>query len=980
MQTSRGGRGRSTLGRGAFRWFDERVPGWLHLRADLRAIGLAVATLLCLVCLDSRLVSHAAHSGPPSPLHGLTIRLHARSSEPSAPMHVLPGLSGEVAVFREQRGYYVRVVQDALPAAGSTLELPAGRYWVLGRASGFARGAQAVRLERDQTIDLELSPALVRTVEVVHDQNGTLLPLVGASVLLRSPEHTLPFGALTDAEGRASFPSTPHGELVALVYAPGFEPYEATISGDLLVRLRPVKVLRVRVLAAGSPQAGATVSIAGLSMWPARVVQTGPRGSIDITGLRAGRYTLSATHERLVSPDVTVELQGEEGVQAVELSLVPGVFVSAKVHDPDGRPIAEARVTHGQAGVSARQIHALTDASGMFSIGPLLERGGQLQVGKAGFVTRLEQVTPEGPAEVELSKAGRVEGRVLGADGRPVAGATVEVVGTDTLGMPIAISTRSSAMAGAHFDWALESQGILLPAGELGVLLGPVPAIPLASVTPLGGEMLTTDEKGVFGVSEVPPGKILVLGRHPDHMDGRSAVVTLAPGGVARVEVTLGTGQPLRGRVVDHRGFPASDARIAVSGKGFDRHIGVAPDGTFFLAAAPEDVRLRIGRAQRAVGVLLDHRVEAQERDHELRIELPPPREKVRIVCETESGEPVQLAQVSLLSTERTAPLQLTRFTSQTGELELEDTRGLSVRLTVSAPSFVERTYELSLPAEHRIVLQRAIRAHGRVTAVRGRQPAGGAIVSYVAGGIERKAITNADGEYRLTDLPPGAGTLTVRHETEGQAQKAVSLVPDANGEASLPDVDVAPAVEIEGTVVDSLGEPVPGAILAFERIGPYVPLEPDPSEVGRSGSDGTFRVQVPQTEPLYLFAMVPGSAFGFSDAAAVDSRGRVLELEVLLDRSDEVPPDVRGSVLLTLERAPGQSGLMIYAVPRGSSVQRAGVRALDRLLAIDGEPTDDVASARERLAGAPGTDVLLDVIASGRRKSIRVLRESFRR
>jgi len=947
-----------------------------------RAAGLALATLLAIVCLDGSALNGSVPRRSdqpltPSALYRLTVRLVTPTAGQGAPS----AQAGEVAVFRAERGRYHKVFQGPTPSTGKALELASGRYWVLGRASGFARSAQSLELGGDTALDVALVPAHPRTVEVVRDRAGTLEPLPKATVLLRGPEQALPFGALTGPDGRAVFPYAPSGELVALVYAPGFEPYEAVVTGDLLVRLRPVKLLRVKVRAEDRPAAEATVAIAGLSLWPARSVQTGPKGSVDITGLRPGRYTLSASQGALVSPEVTVELVGEDGVQTVELVLGPGVFIRAQVVDPDGHPIEGARVTHGQAGVSTHQLHALSDAAGLFSIGPLRERSGQLQVGKPGFVTRLEPVLPDGPQRIELLPAGRVEGRVIGADGRPVAGATVEVVGTDTFGMPIAVSTRSSAIAGAHFDWALESQNVLLPAGELGVLLGPVPAIPLAAVAPLGGEMLTTDDRGTFGVSEVPPGKVLVLARHPDHLDGRSETVTLAPGGVAHVEVTLGSGRALRGRVVDHRGFPASDARITVSGPAFERQVGVAADGSFFLAAAPEVVRLRIGRALRPVAVLLDRPVDKKERDQDLRIELPEPREASRIVCKSERGEPIALAQVSVLSTERRTPLQTTRFTSQSGELELEDTRGLAVRLQVSAPSFVTRTYELALPAELQVTLPRALRASGRVTTVRGRQSSVGAEVTYSAAGVERKALSDDSGEYHLSDLAPGSGTLTVRHPSDGQATLAVTLKPTSGAdEARLPDVDLAPALEVTGWVVDEAGDPVPGAILAVDRIGPYVSLRQDPSEVGRSGADGSFEVQVPSGGPLFLFAMVPGSAFGFSSQIEPDSHGRAPDLEVLLDRTDEVPPDVRATVLLALERAPGQTGLAIYAVPRGSSAERGGLRAQDRLLAIDGEPVSSVEAARERLSGQAGTDVLLDVMASGRRKSIRVLREPFRR
>src|SRR5690606_3102323 len=119
----------------------------------------------------------APRDAAPDTLLQLDVRL--RAADGAAP------LAGEIAVFREQKGLHVRVFRGAVKADGHSLKLPEGRYWVLGRADGYARRAQTVRLPSEKSIELSLERAQSRTIEVVHDQGGTLVPLAGATVLLR---------------------------------------------------------------------------------------------------------------------------------------------------------------------------------------------------------------------------------------------------------------------------------------------------------------------------------------------------------------------------------------------------------------------------------------------------------------------------------------------------------------------------------------------------------------------------------------------------------------------------------------------------------------------------------------------------------------------------------------------------------------------------------------------------------------------------
>jgi hypothetical protein len=489
---------------------------------------------------------------------------------------------------------------------------------------------------------------------------------------------------------------------------------------------------------------------------------------------------------------------------------------------------------------------------------------------------------------VRLERAATIEGRVLDPDGFPVAGATIEIAGTDLYSMPVSVTHLVDEIADAHFDWAEDLANVLIPAGELGVMLGPVPPIPLSDVPVAEGRRLSTDEKGYFLARDVPPGELVVLARHPAFMDGRSAVLKVGPGAHKKTEIILGRGEPLRGRVLDHQDFPVKNARVQVSGRGFDRRVTAEEDGTFQLEAAPQEVTLRVSRIERPLQVLLASEVRKKERDTEILLQLPAPREAAQIVVSGADGEPVPLAQVTIVSLDRKVPFKNTRFTNDEGEVVFEEAVGLRSRLEVASPGHVTWVQEKALKKENALTLVTALSARGRVTAVRGRRTAEGAVVVFKIGRVTRTAVTDEVGEYRLTGLPPGVGDLSARHEEYGSGKTRVRVRPDpSDREIELPDLDLSPHVEVIGMVVDEAGRPAPRAQIAADRIGPYLALGSSVEILAESDEAGEFRVEVPRDEPVYLFAALPGRLCGFSDPIAVGDHERVTDARILLDRRD---------------------------------------------------------------------------------------------
>ncbi len=952
---------------------------------------LVAALLLSLCVLDASFTS--SRGGPASPAlpppaeFSLTLEAHGLGGGVTWEGQILREVRKVDDRRRVLRNYHVAQKVSATGAAPTTIRLEEGSYWLIARAPGLARATVFIDLHTDERKPVSFLPAASLEVTTFAQDDAALRPLAGATVLVGEPDE-LPLGGATDSEGRLKFVAVPKGPLRVRIFAPGYEPYEGMAERELVVQLRPTSILRVTVTERGVVQPDAQVFIAGANLWPARVVVTGDKGFIDISGLKPGRYALYAEKGVLVSKVAgDVEVLSKAGKIDVVLELEPGQFVQARVLARENeKPIEGARVTWSSVGLGQFSRHEVTDAEGIVRVGPLPRLEGVLSLRASGYVSRITPV--EQPSEREdggefqitrLERSGTIEGRVLDPDGFPVAGATIEVAGTDMYSMPVSVTHLRDEISDAHFDWAEEQRNVLIPAGELGVMLGPVPPIPLSDVPASEGRLLTTNEKGYFIARDVPPGELVVLARHPAYMDGRSKIVNLGPGGKKSVEVVLGRGKPLRGRVLDDDDFPVPLARVQVTARGFDRRVTAEEDGTFVLEAAPEDVTLRVSRFERPLQILLASRVKKKERHEEIQLKLPAPRETARISIVDEDDEPVPLAQVTILSLDARVPLKNTRFSNDEGQVDFEEAATLRCRIEVTSPGHVKWVSERKLAEQNEVELTRALDAEGRVTAVRGRRAADGAVILFKSGTVTRRVVADEVGQYRLTGLPPGVGELSARHEEYGSAKARVRIRAGTNGrDMELPTLDLAPNVEISGVVVDDSGRPVAGAFVAADRIGPYLAPGAPVDVLAESDESGEFRVEVARDEPLYLYGAAAGRMFGFSDPISAGDLDRVEDVRIILDRPDKIPPDQRGTVLVALEESP--AGIVLYSIGSGSHAERTGLRPDDLLVEVEGTRPRDVRDARDLLSGLPGSDVRLVIHRRGGNMELITSREAFRR
>lgn len=937
--------------------------------------------------------------------HPLQVRLELAVEQGVSGPDASGWVDAEFVAYRElEGGAYGVAVRATATQKGPQFSLFPGSYWLIGRVKGFARVEfPVVVTDQDITRHWVLEPAHQLTVEVKREVEGTYEPFPDATVLitpsldvsmfapsdpnLDNLSQAVPFGSLSPADGRVSIQDLPRGPYRVRVFARGYEPYEATTQADVLVVLRPVEALKVVVLRDSKPVEGARVHVVGVGAWPPRTLLSGPGGAVTVVGLRAGRYGLTAEHGEFVSATPSfVELSSGAGEREIHLELAPARELLIHVRSKQKEPVGQARLTFAPHSPYESARRGETDATGLFRAHPLSQLEGTVQVAALGYVPQNVEVRGQSSLIIELERGGTLRGRVVDDEGNPVPSAQIRVAGTDGAGQPILLAFDPLCTRDTHFEWAESQSQVLVPAGELGVLLGPVPPIPLRAggpgpcptATSLQPSRMVSDASGRFVVTGVPPGEVVALAVHPDYLSGRSRPSSLGAGASAELEIVLGRGTALVGRVVDHRDFPVAQALLRLSGKGYEQSALTTSDGSFRLAATPPEVSLRIFAPERPGRVALELRLGEKNRSEAERIVLPEPVEPVEIRVRDARGGPVELAQVVLRSLEAGAPWTETRFTDRSGSVRFEAARGIRAQLRVEAPGLGVHDFERRLGANELVELQPQLWVRGRVTAVRGRWPAAGALVRLNCEARTVTVLTDDAGGYRTGPLPPGRCRLQVEHPEYARASREVLLELGAHErDVELADVDLAEALAWRGEVVDESGAPVHGAIVSATPLPPFLPELRGAWPLGHvlTDAEGHFELLAEDVPTLRLYGADGLHREGEWSGSSVD--GRRGDVHILLRSRETVAPDVVATVLIGL-KAEGGKLFVELVLP-----SHEGTRALekgDEILAIDGERPESLSEARQLLSGPAHTEVEVRVERLGRERTFRVRRELFYR
>jgi protocatechuate 3,4-dioxygenase beta subunit len=367
-----------------------------------------------------------------------------------------------------------------------------------------------------------------------------------------------------DAEGRFIVPSLPSGPAALRIRRTGALPFErpgievpGSGTADLgRIVLPNGAALTGRVLDPdGNPLPGAEVWKADLenfeAPWPDQPsAVAGPDGGFTIGGLPSGPVQLAACH---IGSFPQKTFWGDVPPEPVAITLDLASRLTGTVVDPEGRPVAKARVLairpafhEGQGDALAALDHppcgngeetVLTDAEGRFTVAPLEPDLYILSVEADGFLPRRiadTEVRREGQADlaIALERGASLSGRVTDPRGEPIEGASIS--GSE------AIDTHVETDAdGRYRIEGIETGTVNLSVSHPGFEIGS-PNVEIAA-----GE-------NTFDVQLEPD---------------RSGEDTSA-----RYEV--------RGRVLDPQGGPVANARVTTV---IDNSTATGPDGSFAL-------------------------------------------------------------------------------------------------------------------------------------------------------------------------------------------------------------------------------------------------------------------------------------------------------------------------------------------------------------------------------------------------------------
>jgi protocatechuate 3,4-dioxygenase beta subunit len=552
----------------------------------------------------------------PPPVTSLDVAVTDPSGKP---------VEGAVVVAVPTRGAYRPIVGLAAEKVRSTLtgrdgkakleSLPTGPWNVTVRARGFvpqplrrvASGPLAVRLEKGGSI----------TGVVREWRTGRPVPAARVSVRTGIPgtggweEEAGRNETTADAEGRFRLDGIGRAPASLVVRAPGFEQAEKTArQGESVeVFLFPGAALAGTVRDdEGRPVRGAAVQAQSDRSWIALPTErTDARGEFLIPGVQPGRYTVVA-REGGRAPGIAVAAVDAEAETRVELLLSEGGFVTGRVVDPDGRPLAgrlrlETIDEQTLAPSVGERIAADAKADGTFALGPLPPAALGIGVSAPRHAARRVEATTTRRAAVDLGdvvlETGlAVRGRVRDREGHGLEGASVRArlrrpggpwreatsegdgefvvagleAGTYSLRAELAGYAAASATArpgGDPVDLVME------PGGEIAGRVVDASGQPAedASVeaewaggaeAPAGGAFATAEEgEGRFVLRDLRAGRYAVQARAAGKGEASLSGVPVAAGKTTDVgTIRLASGGIVRGTVVDVDGRGVPGARV----------------------------------------------------------------------------------------------------------------------------------------------------------------------------------------------------------------------------------------------------------------------------------------------------------------------------------------------------------------------------------------------------------------------------------
>ncbi len=720
---------------------------------------------------------------------------------------------------------------------------------------------------------------------------------------------------------------------------------------------------------AGKPIVRALVMVRSLAHEdePALTARTDDQGGFRIM-LTSGGLVTARIEATGFAPQV---LEKREPGTPLRVQLAAGAWIRGVVRDGATRnPIEGALVQcHSPGGggafweAKAGLVETRTDAQGRFRLDGLGTGRQFVRATARGYGAQSESsVRPGTSVEFFLSPGAAILGTVRDAEGRPVAGALVEVVAASGPGFRMVVRPEETDVSG-HFEVlgldpgeyrvlarhrelapAVSGAVSLAQGGEDQVDLVLQPGVMVTGrlvgrdQKPAGGSVTLAEVDGQSAPTMLEQSSRCAAGadglfRLTHVPAGRHVLGVVAPGFTPqRVEVTVGNkpvdvgdvalepGLVIQGRVTDGSGTAVADAELEATPAALDRRVyDQSPQrssrsdatGRFVLGGLSEGT-YEVKAQAYGFGRLV-RPIEAGAKGVTLVLA---PAGSITGVAVDEAANALTgyrvVAQVNRSEGDLRAwqPPYFKSVTAADGRFVLEGVSAGTYRVDVSAPERVSASVKDvqvqsgSASDVGRVVLRAGGSVRGSVVDTAGASVAGAQVTVPGGSGLPfveaPKATTNGEGAFTLRGLAPGQVEIAVSHPLYAEARAGGIEVDPASGPADVRIV-LGQGARVQGSVRQRDGSPIPGVTIQLMPLGPDDrPRRSSTRYSAETSSDGAFSIERLPAGRAMLFLM------GGARHVQTSAQTRSVELrEAQATTVDFVLSDVRVTGILTRLQVP---------------------------------------------------------------------------
>jgi hypothetical protein len=707
--------------------------------------------------------------------------------------------------------------------------------------------------------------------------------------------------ASTDARGQFSLVTLGSGDAILIARTPsGRVGSTRVVVAEGMVRTITIRVRQSAVISGivsdqvtGRAVAGARIHIyqgTAFTLSPTSVSFTTAsdrNGRFAVSGLLPGLYTVETIrlgYNRLVRPELHLIAGPNE---AVAIALPPEARLAGRVVDERGQPIAGATISAVHPSPLeqvARMLRsgrtqnetAMSDASGRFILrGLAAGRGLRLEATAPEFAAArfggvdLEAGTVRSDIVLTLHRGLPLVGFVVDTSDRPVAEAAVRYLRLEeTTGMPLQAPIQERPPVAAYTDASGQFVVSGLAAGRYD-----------------------------FAISANGYSSVYLRGRQiwPSNSSALPKIVLPPSVGVAG-HVLTATGDPVAGARVSDVDLTRGIRTTTTDGAGafvVDDLSEGQPVSLQFDAAG-------FSTASRAVRAPVE----------DLVVQLTPDTSLRGRVVHADTGSPVtefsveRLVRVPGQTSLRFGSSAAVQFRSDDGRFEMERLPAGPATIRVKATGFrPTEVSSLMLPVAEEIVvsMKPGVTVEGRVLDATSRRPIANATISWREGdsadpaeemmlalGLgERTTISDGNGQFLLTDLPPSRITLSVNHQERPAVRRAIDAARERRVEVMLGE-----GAEVAGFVMAETTGPVPGATVSLTPAGEQSSREAAQTAV----SDGSGRFRFPHVRPAsYTIEARASSGVAPRQALAVSESDRTVEVTLTMTSGTTINGVVSG-------------------------------------------------------------------------------------